>query len=74
MRPEFAVIPGNIIRYCMCSVTDADAARYRYPLLFQALRKAVIPAVSAPVPALTESGIATVTHPVVQRQAKRDAI
>lgn len=52
MRPDFAVIPDDIIRYCMGCFTEADVAGHRHPLIFQtseeALHRTVIPAVTTP--------------------------
>lgn len=52
MRPDFAVIPDDIIRYCMGCFTEAGVAGYRHPLIFQtseeALHRTVISAVTTP--------------------------
>lgn len=60
MRPDFAVIPDDIIRYCMGCFTES----YRHPLIFQtseeALHRTVIPAVTKPAHTFL-SGIATGT-------------
>lgn len=52
MRPDFVVIPDDIIRYCMGGFIEVGVASYRHPLIFQtseeALHRAVIPAVTTP--------------------------
>lgn len=49
MRPEFAVIPDDIIRYCMNGFAEADIAGHRYPFVFQASEEALHRAVDAPM-------------------------
>ena len=52
MWPERAVIPNDIVRYCVSCIAEAYVTRHWYPLILQAPEEAfhwaIIPAVPTP--------------------------